>query len=284
MNEQLKLMDQISAAVIDLAIKFGPKLLVAILILVAGFFAGRWVAGVLRGALARFHLEPPVLELMLRAVHLLVLALFVLMALQNLGVELLPLIAGIGIAGAGIALAMQGVLSNMVAGLTIIFSRPFRVGDYISIVKEEGEVLDIRLFSTTLGHPDLSRVVIPNRKIVGEILHNYGKVRQLWIEVRVSYDTNVEVALKLTEEVLRANPRVLKDPAPAARVIKLADSCVVIAASPWVAVPDFGVASGELHQAILDAFRARDIVIPVPQREVRMVSSTAYLPQQRDAA
>jgi small conductance mechanosensitive channel len=101
------------------------------------------------------------------------------MALQNLGIELLPLIAGLGVAGAGIALAMQGVLSNVAAGLTIIFTRPFRVGEYIAIVSVEGEVLDISLFSTVLDAPDLSQVVIPNRKIVGEILHNYGKIRQV---------------------------------------------------------------------------------------------------------
>src|SRR5262249_59646700 len=119
-------------------------------------------------------LGPPARALLERAVKLLVLGLFVIMALQTLGVELLPLIGGLGVAGAGVALAMQGVLGNIVAGLTIIFTRPFRVGDYISIAREEGEVLDISLSSTVLGHPDLSRVVIPNRKIVGEILHNYG--------------------------------------------------------------------------------------------------------------
>ena len=151
-------------------------------------------------------------SLLERGVRLLVLALFAIMALQNLGVELLPLIAGLGVAGAGIALAMQGVLGNMVAGLTIIFTRPFRVGDYISIAKEEGEVLEISLFSTVLGHPDLSRVVIPNRKIVGEILHNYGKIRQLAVEVAVSADANVAAALAAIQEALEANARVLKDP------------------------------------------------------------------------
>ena len=79
------------------------------------------------------------------------------MALQNLGVELLPLIAGIGVAGAGIALAMQGVLSNVVAGLTIIFTRPFRVGEYISIVGVEGNVETISMFKTTLNHADMSK-------------------------------------------------------------------------------------------------------------------------------
>jgi len=283
MQEQLKLMDQISATAIDMGIKFGPKLLVALLILAAGFVAGRWAGGALRRALARFELEPPVLALVQRVTHLLVLGVFVVMALQNLGVELLPLIAGVGIAGAGIALAMQGVLGNVVAGLTIIFTRPFRVGDYISIAKEEGEVLEIQLFSTTLGHADLSRVVIPNRKIVGEILHNYGRIRQLAIEVTVAYDTDVTAALALTEEVLRANRRVLKDPAPGARVAKLGDSGAVIGATPWVAIGDYGDAGGELRQALLEAFRRRHIVIPAPQREIRMASSTAYVAAGRVA-
>lgn len=277
MQDQLRLMDQVGATAIDMGIKFGPKLLVAVLILVAGFFAGRWAGGALRRALAKFHLEPPVLALVERTVQILVLALFVIMALQNLGVELLPLIAGVGIAGAGVALAMQGVLSNVVAGLTIIFTRPFRVGDYISIAREEGEVLDVKLFSTTLGHADLSRVVIPNRKIVGEILHNYGKVRQVSVEVGVSYDTDIGAALQLAGEIVRANPRVLKDPAPGIKVLKLADSAVVIAAAPWVSVADYGAAGGELQQAILEGFRRRNIVIPAPQREIRMASSTAYV-------
>jgi len=267
-----------------MGIRFGPKLVVAVLILVAGYFAGRWASGAARRALARFQLEPPVLALSERIVLILVLGLFLIMALQNLGVELLPLIAGIGIAGAGIALAMQGVLSNVVAGLTIIFTRPFRVGDYISIVKEEGEVLDIRLFSTTLGHSDLSRVVIPNRKIVGEILHNYGKVRQVSIEVAVAYDTDVGAALQLAADVVRANPRVLKDPAPGVKLVRLAESGVSIAATPWVSVADYGAAGSELQQAILEAFHRRSIAIPVPQREIRMVSSSAYIAGGRQAS
>ena len=128
------------------------------------------------------------------------------MALQNLGVELLPLIAGLGIAGAGIALALQGILGNLAAGLTIIFTRPFRVGEYVSIVAVEGCVESIGLFNTTLSHPDRSRVVVPNRKIAGEILHNHGNVRQLHINVRVAYDTDLLQAITAVRDVLEANP------------------------------------------------------------------------------
>ncbi len=273
MGDQLQALDQVKATAIDLGMKFGPKLLVAVLILVAGYVIARWAGRVSVKLLERFHLEPPIRMLVERGVHVVVLGLFAIMALQNLGVELLPLIAGLGVAGAGIALAMQGVLGNVVAGLTIIFTRPFRVGDYISIAKEEGEVLDISLFSTVLGHPDLSRVVIPNRKIVGEILHNYGTLRQLSVEVDVASDTDVGAALRAVEELLQASPRVLRDPAPLVAVARLADSRISIGVKPWVKVTDYGAAAGEINQAILENFRRRNIAMPPPQREVRMLAA-----------
>jgi len=271
MDSQLETLDQIKSTVLDMAIKFGPKLVVAIAIIVAGYMVARWAGRILDRMLVRFKLEPPVRSLIVRILQVLVIGLFAIMALQNLGVELLPLIAGLGVAGAGVALAMQGILGNLAAGLTIIFTQPFHVGDYISIAKEEGEVLDMSLFSTTLGHTDLSKVVIPNRRIVGEILHNYGRIRQLNAAVGVSYATDLNAALRAIDEVLRANPRVLKDPAPVIGVSQLADSCIVISATPWVKVPDYVAGGGEINRAIVEAFRARNIVIPFPQREVRML-------------
>ncbi len=203
------------------------------------------------------------------------LGLVLVVALQNLGVQLLPLIAGIGIAGAGVALAMQGVLSNVAAGLTIIFTKPFRIGEYISIAGEEGEVRSISLFSTVLRHADLSDVVIPNRKIVGEILHNYGTIRQLALAVHVGYQEDFDAAARAAHEVLAANPRVLREPAPVVLVAALADSSVEIGVRPWVAVGDYGSATGEINQALVQAFRARGIGIPPPQQEVRLLASSA---------
>jgi small conductance mechanosensitive channel len=272
MDEQLRAMDQIRSTLIDIGLKFGPKVLVAIIIMVAGAFVGRWLGGLMEQMLERFELEPPVRQLLVRVVRVLVLGLFAIMALQNLGVELLPLIAGIGVAGAGIALATQGVLSNVVAGLTIIFTKPFRVGEYISIVQVEGRVEVIRLFSTVLTHADQSRVVIPNRKIVGEILHNYGTLRQVDVAVGVAYDTDLTHALAVIEEVLKANPRVLRDPTPVIGVSTLADSSVNVAVKPWVHVDDYGPATAEINKAIVESFRGRNIVIPFPQREVRMLA------------
>jgi small conductance mechanosensitive channel len=273
MNTQLASIDQIKNTVLDLAIRFGPKVLVAILILAVGFAVSRWVSRWFLRGLSHVELEPPVRTLLARVAWALTLSVFVILALQNLGVELLPLIAGLGVAGAGVALATQGVLSNVVAGLSIIFTKPFRIGEYISIAGEEGVVSAITLFNTTLTHADHSRVVIPNRKIVGDILHNSGNIRQLDIAVGVAYDSDMNAAVAAINEVLAANPRVLKDPPPVVQPIQLGDWAVNIGVRPWVLVPDYVAASGEINGAILESFRHRGIIMPFPQREVKLIGN-----------
>ncbi len=273
MHDSIATIDQVKNTVVDLAIRFGPRLVAALLILAAGFIVSRWLTRWVGRGLTHIDLEPPVRILLGRIAWLLCMALFVILALQNLGVELLPLIAGLGVAGAGLALATQGVLSNMVAGLSIIFSKPFRVGEYISIVGEEGTVEAITLFNTTLGHLDRSRVVIPNRKITGEILHNFGQMRQLDVSVGVAYDTDLSTALALIDDVLRNNSRVLTEPAPVVRPIQLGDWAVTISIRPWVRVQDYGPAAGEVTRAILEVFRSRGVIMPVPQREIRVIGA-----------
>ncbi len=275
MDTQLETIAQTKSKLVDLAFQFGPKLLAAVLILVAGVIVGRWVGNMLDGMLAKMELDVTVRLLLVRLLRVVVLGLFAIMALQNLGIELLPLIAGLGIAGAGVALAMQGVLSNIAAGLTIIFTRPYKVGEYISIVGEEGKVMLITLFNTTLLHADLSKVVIPNRKIVGEILHNHGQMRQVEVSVGVAYDTDLTKALIAVRQVLSANARVLSAPEPVIAVNTLADSSIELCAKPWVNVPDYVPAGGEIKQAIVEAFRAQAISIPFPQREIRLLERAA---------
>lgn len=275
MDTSLQSLDQIRASALDMAVRFGPKVLVAILIMGIGYMAARWFGRMLDRLLRRLNLEAPVRSLLCRIAQIFVLGIFAIMALQNLGIELLPLIAGLGVAGAGVALAMQGLLGNLVAGLSIIFTRPFHVGDYISIAEEEGEVLDISLFSTTLGHTDLSRVVIPNRKIVGEILHNYGQIRRLDITLGISYANDAEAALALVGEVLAANPKILKDPVPGLGVLRLNESGMTIGVRPWVKVPDYEAAISEINKTILDVFAARGIALALPRYEVRMLGEAA---------
>jgi len=249
----------------------GPALLGAIVILVAGFMVARIICRLLGKWLDSRHMDPPVRMLFTRLTWLIIMALFFMVALGTMGIAVGPLIALMSVAGVGIGLAMQGVLGNLVSGLFIIFTKPFRIGEYIEVVGNYGQVSVIELFSTTLLHADQSRVIIPNRKISGEILHNYGTIRQHDITIGVAYNTNVPAAIGVINEILARNPRVLKSPAPAVAVSSFSSSSIDISIKPWSPINELGPAGAEIRLAILDAFRARKIEIPFPQMEVRMV-------------
>ena len=264
--------DKVKDKAIDFAFDHGPQLVAAILIFVVGYFVARSVDKALMRVLNKKDMEPPVKMLITRVVNLLILALVLMIALGTAGVNVVALVAGVSVAGVGVGLAMQGVLSNIVAGLTIIFTKPFKVGEYIEMLGVAGQVQNIELTSTTLLHADTSRVKVPNRKIVGEILHNYGQIRQIDVSVGVSCDSNVTEVLALVKEILAKNPRVLKDPAPVVGVAALGDWSIKIAILPWAKLADAGPAGGELYLAIIEGFRARHISMPFPQSEVRMLN------------
>ncbi|MEP7150991.1 MAG: mechanosensitive ion channel domain-containing protein [Nitrospira sp.] len=164
------------------------------------------------------------------------------------------------------------MLSNVVAGLSIIFTKPYRVGEHVSLLGVHGDVAKIDIFTTTLRHPDHSRIVIPNRKVVGEILHNFGTIRQLDLSLGVSYRTDIDKTLDMLRSLVRQHPQVLSDPAPIIGITGFADSSITLSVRPWVQVASVGVAQIELNQAILEQFRAEGVEIPFPQCEVRLLT------------
>lgn len=257
---------------IEYVISHAGALVSAAVIVVVGFIAAGWIGKLFERWLSRKAMEPPVRMLLTRIVRLLVMVIALLIALGTAGMDVTVVVTFMGVAGVGIGLAMQGVLGNIFAGLTIILSKPFRVGEYIEIAGVSGQVKQIELISTMLLHSDMSHVMVPNRKLVGEILHNYGHTRQLDLNVGVSYGTDMDNALKIVRNILAASPRVLKDPVPVVGIAALGESSIQIMIRPWTSVPDYGPAQVDIYEAVLNQFRANKIEIPFPQREVRMVS------------
>lgn len=264
---------------IEFLIQNGPVYLFAAAkaggILFAGFLAGRWLSRRVMSLLTKRGFEPPVRMLASRFALLMMLAFAAVIALSNLGFEITALLTGLGVLGVGVSLATQGVLSNIVAGLTIIFTKPFRVGEYVDVIGEYGQVDKIELMSTTLAHGDRSRVIIPNRKMVGEVMHNYGTIRQLDLKVGVSYDSNLSEVTAIVREVLKDNPRIMKELTPGVGVASLDDSCITISVKPWTSVADYGPAGSEIYQSLVEKFQARKISIPFPQREIRFLNGAA---------
>jgi small conductance mechanosensitive channel len=259
---------------VDYAISHAGALLTALLIVIVGFMVARTLGRLAADWLERKKVEPPLRVLLARVLRLVIVGIAIFIAMGTVGIDVTVLIAGVSVAGVGVGLALQGVLGNLVAGMTIIFTKPFRVGDYIEILGVEGQVHTIDLLSTVLVHPDQSRVKIPSRKIIGEVLHNYGSMRRLNLSVGVAYGTNLSEAIALAQRVILANPKVLKEPVPWIGVTELGDSSITISVMPWTKVTDYSSALGELYLAIAETFRANGISIPFPQREVRLLGQS----------
>jgi len=257
---------------LDLGIRYGFQVLGALVILVIGLLLARWVGNLLDGWLQKRALEPPARILLVRVARVVVMVFTLVVALDKFGFQIAPLVAGIGVAGLGIGIALQGVLSNVVAGLSIIFTKPFKVGEFIQVVGVHGQVSRIELFSTTLLHFDRSRVVIPNRKIVGEILHNYGTIRQLDLRVDVAFATDMDQALDAVRGAVEADPRVLREPAPVIGVAGLTDGRVIVSVKPWVKVDVEVATSGDLYRSVLERLRAAGIETPRSGHDVRMLA------------
>ncbi|HXW68279.1 MAG TPA: mechanosensitive ion channel family protein [Dissulfurispiraceae bacterium] len=261
--------------IIPYFMEHGTQLLTAIVLMGIGVLIARWIGNIVKHWMKKKAFDEPVSTLIVRIVKLLIIAFIGIMALGQMGIQITPLIAGIGVVGVGASLAMQGLLGNLVAGLTIIFTKPFTVGEYIEVLGVYGQVIDIALFSTTLLHADNSHVIVPNRKVVGEILHNYGKIRQLDMSVGIAYGTDIPLARTVIDKVLQQNPRVLKEPAPVYGIASLGDSFITLAIKPWVSVDDFPLAQAEVYQSLLESFEAEKIEIPGPRQAVRLINQSS---------
>jgi small conductance mechanosensitive channel len=263
---------ELADKVIFYFVDHGMQILTAIVLMGAGVFVARWVGNLMQRWLKSKAYDEPVSNLIVKVVRLLIIGFIGVMSLGQMGVQITPLIAGIGVAGVGVSLAMQGILGNLVAGLTIIFSKPFSIGEYIELLGVYGQVTDIALFSTTLLHTDNSRVIVPNRKIVGEILHNYGNIRQLDLTAAIGYGADLTLALSLVSDILQQNPRVLAEPAPVVGIAALHESSIVLAIRPWVKVEDFIATQAAIYRAVLESFRDEKIEIPVPRRDIHFLN------------
>jgi small conductance mechanosensitive channel len=264
---------ELADKVIFYFVDHGMQILTAVVLMGVGVFIARWAGNLVYQWLKSKAYDEPVSNLIVKVVKLLIIGLIGVMALGQMGVQITPLIAGIGVAGVGVSLAMQGLLGNLVAGLTIIFSKPFTIGEYIELLGVYGQVIDISLFSTTLLHTDNSRVIVPNRKIVGEILHNYGSIRQLDLTAAIGYNADLSLALSIVNTILQQNPHVLTEPAPVVGIATLRESSITLAIKPWVKVDDFIPAQAAIYQAVIEHFRDKNIDIPIPRRDIHFLNS-----------
>jgi small conductance mechanosensitive channel len=195
-----------------------------------------------------------------------------LVILNQMGLEVGPLLAGFGVAGFIAGFALQDVLSNFAAGVMILFYRPFDVGDFVRAGGESGTVREMSLVSTILTTPDNQRLIVPNKKIWGETIQNVtsSPTRRVDLTIAIDYADDIAKALAVLERVVKAHAQVLTDPETVIRVHKLADSGVEIVVRPWVNTADYWTVYWDLTRSIKETFDREGLTIPFPQRVVHV--------------
>ena len=199
----------------------------------------------------------------------------ILVALSQFGLQIGPLLAGLGIVGFIVGFALQDTLSNFASGIMILIYRPFDVGDYVEAAGVQGEVKHMNLVSTTVHTPQNHRLVIPNNRIWGNIIRNITSqdMRRVDLSVGVSYEDDIERVEALLAEIVAAENRVKFEPEPTIRLHNLGESAVEFTVRVWVDSTDYMGVFWDLTRRIKIRFDEEGISFPYPQRTVHLVSA-----------
>ena len=262
---------------IDLGIEFGIKLATALAIFYVGKFVIRLLIGALRKVMQRQEVDKTLETFVCNLVRMVLLVIVAIAAIDVLGIETTSFIAIFGAAGLAVGLALQGSLSNFAAGVLIVLFRPYRVGDFVEAAGIAGVVEQVQILTTILRTGDNKQIIVPNGQIMDSIITNYSanETRRVDMVVGVSYDDDLDKVRATLDELISAEDRILKDPAPTVAVSELADSSVNFVVRPWVKTSDYWGVMFDLTEAIKKRFDKEGISFPFPQQDVHLYNSSA---------
>jgi len=267
-------LDEARAALIENGPGWLFKLVVFIALVLLARYVARLTAGVTRRAVSAPHLAFSQLlqDFFVKVASGLVLGIGLLIALSQIGIELAPLLAGLGVAGFIIGFALQDSLSNFASGLMILVYRPFDIGDVVEAGGVSGTVRHMSLVSTTINTFDNQKLVVPNNRIWGDVIRNVNAepTRRVDLSFGIGYGDDIGHAQRVLEEIVASHELVLDDPAPSVKLHALGESSVDFLVRPWVKTPDYWTVYWDVTKAVKARFDAEGISIPFPQRDVHL--------------
>ena len=210
--------------------------------------------------------DPSLSRFFASLIRYLLLVVVIMAALSVLGIDTSPIFGLIAASGAAFAFILQGSLSNIAAGVMLILFKPYKIGDDVEIGGSKGKVTGIELTATTLSTTDNVKIIVANGKVWGGTIHNHSSMgaRRLDRDFGISYDADIDKAIKAITAAAAANPRVHSEPAPWAKVVNLGDSSVDIQLRAWCDAADYKALSTEISQPVKEALDAAGVGIPYP--------------------
>lgn len=270
LKDEINQVANIYNIIIEFFTNYSFQLVGALIIFILGYIvAGKISAWVLRLCL-RNKLDITLSQFLSNTTKMLVVVMITIVALSKLGISVTPFVAAIGAISLGAGLALQGLLSNYAAGFNIILIRPFVVGDTISVHNVTGVVEEVLLAYTVLKNEDGVTITIPNKHIVGEILHNSKNDSLLELSVGISYDHNPLEVVELLKETMLTVDNVDENTKMQVGIDEFSDSAITIAIRVWAPTVSLYETKYKAYASIYTALDKANISIPFPQRDVHI--------------
>ncbi len=258
--------------IFDMAIGYGPKLILAILTLIIGL----WLISLLTKSLAK-RMETGLIDISLRKFILSLIGITIKVLLfisvaSMIGIQMTSFIAILGAATLAIGLALQGSLANFAGGVLILLFKPYKIGDSIEAQGFSGKVSDIQIFNTVLKTGDNKTVIIPNGNLSNHNITNYSteETRRVDMVFGIGYSDDLRKAKDLLNKIVMEDSRVLKDPAHLVAVSELADSSVNFVVRVWCRSSDYWNIFFDMQEKVKLEFDKNGISIPFPQRDIHL--------------
>lgn len=278
MNEEFEQMAEVYQLVTTFLVTYSFQIIGAIIILLIGLIIARKIHNLILALCQKKGLDITLSRFIASSLRLLIVAMVGIIALNKVGISVTPLIAAIGAIGLGAGLAVQGLLSNYGAGLNIILTRPFVLGDTIQVEGVKGIVEEIHLAYTILSDEDDVRIMVPNKHIIGEIIHNSQGDSLQALTVGIAYDSDPKSAIEVIQKALSDIPGLSIERPALIGIDSFGDSSIDIGIRLWVKTERLYECRYAANMAIHEALELAGIEIPFPQRDVHITSTNPSRP------
>lgn len=278
MQEEITALQKLINTAIEFAVKYSFQVVGAIIVLAIGLIVANWVSRFLLKFFEQKKLDITLSKFLTGVVRISILSFALIIALGKFGITIAPFIAALSAMAFGTSFAIQGPLSNYGAGLSIILTRPFAVGDTIAVAGVSGVVEEVKLACTILRGGDGAQITIPNKHIVGETVYNSRGHRMVEGAIGVSYENDPQSAVQVLEQALKQFREIVTNPKPQIGIKEFADSAINLGYRYWVPTAQGAQIAGAVNLAIYKALQNAGIKIPYPQREVHIVSQSNQTP------
>ena len=269
-SSEIQQFEKYYALLTEYLVTYSMQIVGAIFILLVGLWVAKKLAEVVANLMTRHNVDITLTNFVSNVVKVLLIIMVIIIALGKIGISVTPFVAAIGAASLGAGLALQGMLSNYGAGLAIIATRPFVVGDTIEVKGVSGQVKVIELGHTVLINEEKVEITIPNKHIVGEILHNSFNYSLVKGEIDIAYSACSDTAISLIENALANHELVAKQPNAQVGIERFADSGVTISYRYWVPTTKIIETKLAINASVYKAINDANIEIPFPQRIVTL--------------